>query len=77
MILAASAGSRSVWTVTLKTRGMRHAGCDSDANVAEMQRKDLLELVLKPPVSTLQRTAVMDRNKFVSFEDPVQPGCIY
>lgn len=77
MILAASAGSRSVWTVTLKTWGMRRTECDPDANVAKMQRKDLLELVLKPPVSALQRTAVMERNKFVSFEDPGQSGCIY
>lgn len=62
LTLAASAGSRSVWAVTLKTWGVRHAGCDQDTNVAEMQRKGLLELIRKPSVSVLQRAAATERN---------------
>lgn len=49
---------------------MRHAGWDQDTNVAEMERKGFLELILKSSVSVLQRVAVTDGNKCVSFEDP-------
>lgn len=55
LTLAASAGSRSAWAGTLKTWGIRHAGCDQDTNVAEMPRKALLELIQKRSVSVLQR----------------------
>jgi len=61
LTLAASAVSRSVWAVTLKTWVMRHTGCDQDANVAEMQRKGLLEPILKPSMSVLQRAGVTER----------------
>lgn len=55
LTFAASVGSKSAWAVTLKTWVTRHAGCDQDTNVAEMQRKALLELIQKRSVGVLQR----------------------